>query len=111
MTAASQTGRQTTAQGAGACIRQGPRTSKPRDCRSQAKIPALDLAVDFAADEELHTEISAKFRKEGGRAGGRGARDRHRDAVVPNQPPLGWSWRTGGRDSEGRFALSPSVVR
>ncbi|PWI41322.1 L-histidine N(alpha)-methyltransferase [Streptomyces sp. ICBB 8177] len=30
-----------------------------------AKIPALDLKVDFAAGEELRTEISAKFREEG----------------------------------------------
>ncbi|MET8411139.1 L-histidine N(alpha)-methyltransferase [Streptomyces sp. NPDC005195] len=29
------------------------------------KIPALDLAVDFAAGEDLRTEISAKFRKDG----------------------------------------------
>ncbi|GAA3208635.1 L-histidine N(alpha)-methyltransferase [Streptomyces thermocoprophilus] len=29
------------------------------------KVPALDLAVDFAAGEELRTEVSAKFRKEG----------------------------------------------
>jgi L-histidine N-alpha-methyltransferase len=28
-------------------------------------IPALDLIVDFAAGEELHTEVSAKFRREG----------------------------------------------
>ncbi|MEU8952622.1 L-histidine N(alpha)-methyltransferase, partial [Streptomyces sp. NPDC048489] len=29
------------------------------------KIPALDLAVDFAAGEDLRTEISAKFREDG----------------------------------------------
>jgi L-histidine N-alpha-methyltransferase len=28
-------------------------------------VPVLDLTVDFAAGEELHTEISAKFRREG----------------------------------------------
>jgi L-histidine N-alpha-methyltransferase len=27
-------------------------------------VPALDLAVDFAAGEEMRTEVSAKFRKE-----------------------------------------------
>ncbi|MFE3263648.1 L-histidine N(alpha)-methyltransferase [Streptomyces sp. NPDC059215] len=32
------------------------------------KIPALDLAVDFAAGEDLRTEISAKFRKQGVRS-------------------------------------------
>ncbi|MER6443400.1 L-histidine N(alpha)-methyltransferase, partial [Streptomyces sp. NPDC001185] len=29
------------------------------------KIPALDLAVEFAAGEDLRTEISAKFREDG----------------------------------------------
>ncbi|WP_316746308.1 L-histidine N(alpha)-methyltransferase, partial [Streptomyces sp. MK7] len=32
------------------------------------KIPALDLAVHFAAGEELRTEVSAKFRREGVKA-------------------------------------------
>ena len=32
------------------------------------KIPALDLAVDFAEGEEMRTEVSAKFREEGVRA-------------------------------------------
>ncbi|OSC63182.1 L-histidine N(alpha)-methyltransferase, partial [Streptomyces sp. 4F] len=32
------------------------------------KIQALDLAVDFAAGEELRTEVSAKFRRDGVRA-------------------------------------------
>jgi L-histidine N-alpha-methyltransferase len=31
----------------------------------RVEIPALDLTVDFAAGEELRTEISAKFRREG----------------------------------------------
>ncbi|MEU9328944.1 L-histidine N(alpha)-methyltransferase [Streptomyces canus] len=60
------------------------------------KVPALDLAVDFAADEELHTEISAKFRKEGVRA---------ELAAVGLELAHWWT------DSEGRFALSLSVVR
>ncbi|MCX4855079.1 L-histidine N(alpha)-methyltransferase [Streptomyces canus] len=60
------------------------------------KVPALDLAVDFAADEELHTEISAKFRKEGVRA---------ELAAVGMELAHWWT------DSEGRFALSLSVVR
>ncbi|QYX76072.1 L-histidine N(alpha)-methyltransferase [Streptomyces akebiae] len=29
------------------------------------KIPALDLAIDFAAGEDLRTEVSAKFREQG----------------------------------------------
>ena len=28
-------------------------------------VPALDLSVDFAAGEEMRTEISAKFRRAG----------------------------------------------
>ncbi|MFC9914008.1 L-histidine N(alpha)-methyltransferase [Streptomyces sp. NPDC127197] len=60
------------------------------------KVPALDLAVDFAAGEELRTEVSAKFRKEGVRAelAAAGLRLSH--------------WWT---DGEGRFALSLSTVR
>ncbi|MFJ4934770.1 L-histidine N(alpha)-methyltransferase [Streptomyces pseudovenezuelae] len=60
------------------------------------KVPALDLAVDFAPDEELHTEISAKFRKEG---------VRHELASAGLELAHWWT------DSEGRFALSLSVVR
>ncbi|MFE7649447.1 L-histidine N(alpha)-methyltransferase [Streptomyces phaeoluteigriseus] len=60
------------------------------------KLPALDLAVEFAAGEELRTEVSAKFREEGVRA--------ELSAVG-----LGLSrWWT---DREGRFALSLSTVR
>ncbi|MFI7498467.1 L-histidine N(alpha)-methyltransferase [Streptomyces sp. NPDC049687] len=60
------------------------------------KIPALDLAVDFTAGEELRTEVSAKFREDGVRAelGGAGLELTH--------------WWT---DREGRFALSLSTVR
>ncbi|MCX4766875.1 L-histidine N(alpha)-methyltransferase [Streptomyces sp. NBC_01275] len=60
------------------------------------KVPALDLAVDFAAGEELRTEVSAKFRQEGVRAelAGAGLESTH--------------WWT---DRAGRFALSLSVAR
>jgi L-histidine N-alpha-methyltransferase len=60
------------------------------------KIPALDLAADFAAGEELRTEVSAKFRKEGvrGELSAAGLELAH--------------WWT---DGEGRFALSLSVAR
>ncbi|MEV0637347.1 L-histidine N(alpha)-methyltransferase [Streptomyces sp. NPDC050619] len=60
------------------------------------KIPALDLAVDFAAGEELRTEVSAKFRKEGVRA----------ELSAAGLDLAHW-WT----DGEGRFALSLSVVR
>ncbi|MFE9621551.1 L-histidine N(alpha)-methyltransferase [Streptomyces sp. NPDC006527] len=60
------------------------------------KVPALDLAVDFAAGEDLRTEVSAKFRQEGVRAelAGAGMELTH--------------WWT---DRAERFALSLSVVR
>jgi L-histidine N-alpha-methyltransferase len=60
------------------------------------KIPALDLAIDFAAGEELHTEVSAKFRKEGVRA----------ELSAAGLELAHW-WT----DGEGRFALSLSVAR
>ncbi|MBK3575053.1 L-histidine N(alpha)-methyltransferase [Streptomyces sp. MBT65] len=60
------------------------------------KIPALDLAVDFAAGEELRTEISAKFRKDGVRT-----------ELASAGLELAHWWT----DREGRFALSLSVVR
>ncbi|MFC9287625.1 L-histidine N(alpha)-methyltransferase [Streptomyces sp. NPDC057052] len=60
------------------------------------KLPALGLAVDFAAGEELRTEVSAKFREAGVRA-------------ELSAAGLGLSrWWT---DREGRFALSLSTVR
>ena len=60
------------------------------------KIPALDLAVDFAAGEEMRTEVSAKFRKEGVRA----------ELSAAGLDLAHW-WT----DEEGRFALSLSVAR
>ncbi|MFJ9373366.1 L-histidine N(alpha)-methyltransferase [Streptomyces sp. NPDC101455] len=60
------------------------------------KIPALDLAVDFTAGEELRTEISAKFRNEGVRS-----------ELATTGLELAHWWT----DREGRFALSLSVVR
>ncbi|WP_371667831.1 L-histidine N(alpha)-methyltransferase [Streptomyces sp. NBC_00289] len=60
------------------------------------KIPALDLAVDFGAGEELRTEISAKFRREGVRS----------ELSVAGLELSHW-WT----DREGRFALSLSVAR
>ncbi|MEU1791011.1 L-histidine N(alpha)-methyltransferase [Streptomyces sparsogenes] len=58
------------------------------------KIPALDLAVPFAAGEEMRTEISAKFRREGVRA----------ELTAAGLEPRRW-WT----DREGRFALSLAV--
>ncbi|KUO06580.1 L-histidine N(alpha)-methyltransferase [Streptomyces caeruleatus] len=60
------------------------------------KVPALDLAVHFAAGEEMRTEVSAKFRRDGVRAelAAAGLELAH--------------WWTDGAD---RFALSLSVAR
>ncbi|MFI8993136.1 L-histidine N(alpha)-methyltransferase [Streptomyces sp. NPDC053542] len=60
------------------------------------KIPALDLAVHFAAGEEVRTEVSAKFRKEGVRA--------ELDAA-------GLELRDWWTDGTARFALSLAVRR
>ncbi|MGW2959267.1 L-histidine N(alpha)-methyltransferase [Streptomyces sp. NPDC001220] len=60
------------------------------------KVPALDLAVDFAAGEELRTEVSAKFR---------------RDGVTAELAAAGLGLTNWWTDSQGRFALSLSVAR
>ncbi|WP_406432692.1 L-histidine N(alpha)-methyltransferase [Streptomyces sp. NBC_00631] len=60
------------------------------------KVPALDLAVDFAAGEELRTEVSAKFRREG---------------VTAELARAGLELTNWWTDSQGRFALSLSVAR
>ena len=60
------------------------------------KIPALDLAVDFADGEDLRTEVSAKFREDGVR----------RELSSAGLELTHW-WK----DAEGRFALSLSVAR
>ncbi|MFH0172712.1 L-histidine N(alpha)-methyltransferase [Streptomyces cacaoi] len=60
------------------------------------KVPALDLAVDFAAGEELRTEVSAKFREDGVRT---------ELAAVGLELSHWWT------DGAGRFALSLSTAR
>ena len=60
------------------------------------KIPALDMAVDFAAGEELRTEVSAKFREEGVRG----------ELAAGGLELTHW-WT----DRAGRFALSLSTAR
>lgn len=58
-----------------------------------AKIPAVDLAVAFAAGEDVRTEVSAKFRKDGVRA----------ELAAAGLELTNW-WT----DSADRFALSLS---
>ncbi|MFE9612153.1 L-histidine N(alpha)-methyltransferase [Streptomyces sp. NPDC006012] len=60
------------------------------------KVPALDLAVEFAAGEELRTEVSAKFRKSG---------------VSAELAAAGLELTRWWTDTAGRFALSLSTVR
>ncbi len=60
------------------------------------KIPALGLAVDFAAGEDLRTEVSAKFRQDGVR----------RELSSAGLELTRW-WT----DEEQRFALSLSTAR
>ncbi|MFF4760184.1 L-histidine N(alpha)-methyltransferase [Streptomyces sp. NPDC001292] len=60
------------------------------------KVPALDLAVHFAAGEDLRTEVSAKFRK---------------DRVGAELAATGLELERWWTDGEERFALSLSVVR
>ncbi|GAA2499443.1 L-histidine N(alpha)-methyltransferase [Streptomyces thermolineatus] len=58
-----------------------------------AKIPALDLAVAFEAGEEMRTEVSAKFRREG---------------VERELAAAGLALRHWWADDAGRFGLSLS---
>ncbi|MBT3155028.1 L-histidine N(alpha)-methyltransferase [Streptomyces sp. CHD11] len=60
------------------------------------KIPALELAVDFTAGEEVRTEVSAKFRQDGVRA----------ELSAARLELTRW-WT----DEKQRFALSLSVAR
>ncbi len=60
------------------------------------KIPALELAVDFAAGEDLRTEVSAKFRRQG---------------VGRELSAAGLELARWWTDREERFALSLSVAR
>ena len=60
------------------------------------KVPELDLIVDFAAGEEMRTEISAKFRRRGHRRPSCAAAGLDAD-------------RAGGPTRPGDFALSLST--
>jgi L-histidine N-alpha-methyltransferase len=55
------------------------------------RVPALELSVDFAAGEEMRTEISAKFRRE----------SLNEEMQAIGFGPLGW-WT----DNMARFAVS-----
>ena len=52
------------------------------------RIAALDLRVDFAAGEEIHTEISAKFRRDRLERGA--GRSRARGAPLVDRPAEGF---------------------
>jgi L-histidine N-alpha-methyltransferase len=57
------------------------------------RVPALDLTVEFAAGEELRTEVSAKFR---------------RDGLTEEIAAAGFEVRRWWTDRAGRFSLSLS---
>jgi dimethylhistidine N-methyltransferase/ergothioneine biosynthesis protein EgtC len=57
-------------------------------------LPAIDLAVTFVAGEQLRTEVSAKFR---------------RDGVARELAAAGFSMQSWWTDEGGRFGLSLSV--
>ncbi|HXL96636.1 MAG TPA: L-histidine N(alpha)-methyltransferase, partial [Streptosporangiaceae bacterium] len=60
----------------------------------RARVQALDLVVPFAAGEEMRTEVSAKFR---------------RDGVAAELAAAGFELRSWQTDPDGQFALSLSV--
>ncbi|QNP74207.1 L-histidine N(alpha)-methyltransferase [Streptomyces roseirectus] len=60
------------------------------------KVPALDLAVDFAPGEEMRTEVSAKFREAG---------------ITAELAAAGLDLTHWWTDTAGRFALSLSTAR
>ncbi|WP_150242185.1 L-histidine N(alpha)-methyltransferase [Nocardiopsis quinghaiensis] len=62
----------------------------------RVRIADLDLEVDFAADEEMRTEISAKFRREG---------------LVAELDAAGFDLVHWWTDPEGDFALALASVR
>jgi L-histidine Nalpha-methyltransferase len=59
------------------------------------RVPALDLTAEFAAGEELRTEISAKFR---------------RDGLAEELAEAGFQLRRWWTDAAGRFSLSLAEV-
>jgi L-histidine N-alpha-methyltransferase len=58
------------------------------------RLPGLDLVVEFAEGEEMRTEVSAKFR---------------RDGVAAELAAAGFAMRSWWTDSAGQFGLSLSV--
>ena len=59
------------------------------------RVAELDLCVDFAEGEELHTEVSAKFR---------------RDGITAELAHAGFELRHWWTDAQNRFALSASIA-
>jgi L-histidine Nalpha-methyltransferase len=63
-------------------------------CRQEVTLPAIGLRVSFAEGEEMRTEVSAKFRRDGVRA---------------ELAAAGLDMRSWWTDPDGRFGLSLSV--
>ena len=78
-------------------MRQAPNGSRCglRSLADQTvRLPAIGLTVSFAAREEMRTEVSAKFRREGVRA---------------ELAAAGFAMRAWWTDAGGQFGLSLSV--
>jgi L-histidine N-alpha-methyltransferase len=58
------------------------------------QVPGIGLTVSFAAGEELRTEVSAKFR---------------RDGVTAELAAAGFAMQSWWTDAAGQFGLSLSV--
>jgi L-histidine N-alpha-methyltransferase len=63
-------------------------------CAQTVRLPSIDLTVDFAAGEEMRTEVSAKFRRE---------------TVETELAKAGFSMRSWWTDRAGQFGLSLSI--
>jgi L-histidine N-alpha-methyltransferase len=63
-------------------------------CAQTVRLPGIDLTVDFAAGEEMRTEVSAKFRRE---------------TVETELAKAGFSMRSWWTDRAGQFGLSLSI--
>ena len=64
------------------------------DLAQTVRLPGIGLTVEFAEGEEMRTEVSAKFRREG---------------VAAELAAAGFAMRSWWTDSAGQFGLSVSV--
>ena len=89
--APTSTSTRSTTSRSGTRTRRVDRDAAAGPAADDVRVPALDLEVDFAAGEEMRTEISAKFRREG---------------VDRGWPRRASRRGTGGPTTAGRFAVT-----